>query len=410
MKPEYTLVQRQELSNLGKCKLSYGGKKRIIKTIGLDPIPYRLISYLALYKFYTLQIERTVAKFKGSITTIPLSALQSTKQTAKETYFYMMADSTFIFDDTKITPSEMAQAFRVVGNDGLGDYLKTLDVLKQGVKAEAWDLANMNDARYGNMPASMGKAVAEQSISNAKLGSLLMITMFHETLRREHEADLDYSKFAWINGYQGTYSDKDGNPIKVTVDGEIHLKNQYGVFIANSTKELKELEALKAYAFNLSQNGDKTLAFEAITNQSIPELKKFVREFDEATRRFQESQNQQKNEAVKYAADLNAQVAEADRMSNERIALMKEEYAKERELIKADVSILGLDPNTSNQLDDSKIINDNSKLRLAERKLALEERKANDTVNKNYMDNSIKNKQIETQLQIAKQNKNKYDK
>ena len=41
------------------------------------------------------------------------------------------------------------QSIREVATSAITNYIQMLDNLKQGLKAEAWEAANMNNARFG---------------------------------------------------------------------------------------------------------------------------------------------------------------------------------------------------------------------------------------------------------------------
>ena len=84
--------------------------------------------------------------------------------------FYKLADNTYIYDDSEVPTNVIQNGYRLVGNDAAVNYIKTLIDLRNDVKAEAWDMANMNDSRYGNAAASSTVTNNNQNIIRAKLG------------------------------------------------------------------------------------------------------------------------------------------------------------------------------------------------------------------------------------------------
>lgn len=65
-----------------------------------------------------------------------------------------------------------------------------LDNLKQGLKAEAWEAANMNNARFGDAKDYAGKAVNESNYSQAMTGSVWSLECFNLFRERDYVAIL----------------------------------------------------------------------------------------------------------------------------------------------------------------------------------------------------------------------------
>ena len=336
LKPEEELVQRYDKTSR-TCKLPVGGKEGILNGIPKNPIPVRIVTYLAWDRFIRLQIERSIAKYKSDIWTIPKSMMNPDEAgSSKEKYFYMLADNTLLYDDTLVDLQTVVQGFRVVGNPGLERYLKVLIELRADNKREAWDLANMNEERSGSAANSQTVGNAQQNIYRAKLGSTLMITMFNKALEREHIADLEFSKVAWLDGKVGTYFDKGSNqPITVEIDGIDHLENNYGVFVRNSKAEESKFAAYQNLAFSAGQNGDMSMASEAIMAESTPELHKAIVAYDKAKKEFEQEMQNKKDASAKYMADKAAETADKQMQLTKEIADNKNDSAEEVAYIQA---------------------------------------------------------------------------
>jgi len=377
LKPERSIVQRYDI-NTNHVKLSVGGRQGLLEGIPRNPVPLRMVTYLAFDRFLYLQIERVLAKYKGDIMTIPKSMMNPDEAgSSQEKYFYMLADNTLLYDDTLVDLQTVVQGFRVVGNPGLERYLTVLIQLRDSNKREAYDLANMNEERAGATSQNQTVTNATQNIYRAKLGSTLMITMFNKALEREHQADLEFSKVAWINGKEGTYFDHTtNNPITVQVPEE-HPFIDYGIYVRNSKIEEKKLEDYRALAFNASQNGEPELASEAINAESTPELRQFIKEYSKAKKEFEQSLEQQKNEAVKYAADKASEDTAKLIQKELDIANIKADSAAEVAYINA----MGFNDETKgeNTFSDDQILAQAKNAR-EERKLALAERAQADKV------------------------------
>jgi hypothetical protein len=234
----------------------------------------------------------------------------------------------------------------------------------------------------GQADANGGKGNNENNNANAKVGSTLMIKMFHEALRRDHIADLEFTKVAWINGKTGSYWDSNKNNYQyVTIDEAEGLDTYFGVFVKNSIDEDKKLGDFKKLAFNASQNGDTELAAEAIAADNVPQLMKYIHQHVEAEKKFKEQQAQQEQATQKYVADSTKATADADRASTEKIAANREAHADYRaELAIPEV----LDQNNKSGIESN--IDSN----LKERKLDLEQQNIDINRNKNIHDRAHK--------------------
>jgi hypothetical protein len=335
--PEVEIVQRRDKNNKSVCKLTFGGKRGLLTGIRQNPIPRRIIPYMVLYRIYTLQQERAVARYRGDIALVPQSMINNdVSGTTAEKYFYMKADGTLIYDDS-VVEAQSAQAFRIVGNPGLDNYLSTLNELRKQTKEEAWDLANMNDYRYGNIPADSTVTNSQQNIINAKLGSVLAITMFNSAMERDHVADMEFSKIAWIDGVNDYYMNKDNDLVHVEIDGSEHCETEYGIFIKNAISENRKLKLAEDIAFSASQNGDFGLALKSIMTDDINKLSKYIDEGAKAKQEFEASQKQEEAKNAQAAQKAEIEDKQKDRDLNIELAHIKEDGANARKQI--DVSI-----------------------------------------------------------------------
>lgn len=314
LKPEPTDLQLYDAS--GHVKIPITGKKDLLPNIDNNPIPKRIIANLALYRIITLQIERTMAKYKGSVELIPKSMIVGkTPQETKGKMFYRIADNTIIYDDAVVPPTSAIQGYRIVGNDSLSTYLRTLMDLRIGVKDEAWDMANMNDSRYGNAPASATVTNNQQNIFRAKLGSVLMVYIFNKILERQHTMSAEFMKASNPTGLIGSYFKPNGDTVSFNIDPANLTYEQLGVFVTNGIEEEEVLRQFKDLAV-AGQIGDPELAAKAIVSSNSKEIQKYIKDYGEAKREFEESQS--------------ARLAEIER---EKIAFEKAKMEHEKDML-----------------------------------------------------------------------------
>ena len=332
-KAQPIILQREEINNLNHCKLPYNGLSRLMLLNNPKPIPYRLLPYLALYRLYTLVEERTVSKFKSWLL-IPESILADTgDMTMPERLDTANKDATLIYDDSDIGKQQVAlQNFREVANTAMINYLTTINQVKQSIKQEAYELANMNDQRAGDIQARAGKAVTEMGLNQALMGSVWMLKIFDSFRAADMMANLDAAKIAWIDDFEGSYVDPNTGMInQVKVNGTDFVSSNIGIFVGNSAELNDQLRKLEEIAFNASQNGNFDIAVEAVCNHDIPSLRKYIQEASKAQRELEmqmkqmEGEQQQQLEQIRAQAQaekqrFDAEQAQLDRDSKERIA------------------------------------------------------------------------------------------
>ena len=331
LKPEPIPVQIYDAT--GHNKLPIVGKKGLINGVYINPIPHRIAPNLALYRIVTLQIERQFAKYKGSMEIIPKSMLLGDNGDIKGNMFYRIADGTIIYDDQIVDFNTVAQGYRIVGNDAVTNYIKSLIEFRDTLKSEAWDMANMNESRYGNAPASATVTNNNQNIFRAKLGSVLMITTFNSILLKLYRQLIEYSKVAYANGISGAvHNDAENKITYFNIDSGELTENNYGIFMSNAVLDLNKLEEYKKLAFSASQNGDFDIAMEAIDSNNVSRIRKHVKELVKANKEYQHELELQKQQTLAQINEEKMQSAQADRDNELAKVKLKEELITNRDL------------------------------------------------------------------------------
>ena len=276
--PRPIQLERELLSNVNVCKSPYNGISYIHVSSKKKPIPIRIKDYIVLYKIYTLLEEKWINKFKSWLIT-PESIISDTTEMSTEDRFQQAdIDSIFPFNDAAMQSNPNAMSmFREVATTSVIEYIKVLNEVKQSIKADAWELANMNDARFGSNSQYKGKAVTEYDYNQAIKGTVWSLEMFNSFREKDYMANLDYSRAAWVDGKQGSFVDPNTKEITyVDIDGLSHLGANVGIYIMNSAELNAQAESLKQLAFSLGQNDDPATAAEALTNKNISKLKELV--------------------------------------------------------------------------------------------------------------------------------------
>jgi hypothetical protein len=320
-------IEVQIYDNIGNVKLPIVGKKGLLRNININPVPKRILPSLALSQIINLHIERQLAKYKTPVEVIPMGLLNSTGVDVKGAMFYKLADNTVIYDETKFTPDQLNNAYKVIGNTGISSYIRDLIDLRESIKAEAWDLANMNDARFGQAAASATVRNNEQNLYRAKLGSILMTTMYNNVLAKLHNMCAEYGKVAYDKGLSGSLFGQEGDVNYFNIPGGSLSNAQVGVMVTNSVLEKAKLEEFKKLGFNASQNGDHELAAETISSDSVSSVRQAINKFMERKRQYETEMKQMEQQGQMQI------VEEQQRLEQQKHEFRIAEIEKEQQLI-----------------------------------------------------------------------------
>ena len=151
------------------------------------------------------------------------------------------------------------------------------------------------------------------------------------------------------------------------------------------------------------------MALAAILGENVTQIKETVQRFMEIKRQHEDQLKQadQMLEQQKLEAEITKIQAEGeeDRKTEE----LKYYYELQLKGIDVDMSMVGSGEDTAAK-DRLAQVSEENKSRIAEEKLRLDQQKVQVDLYNKAADRQVKREQMENQLKIAKQNKNRYDK
>ena len=376
-------------------------KYSIIKLI----TPYQIMRNIISY-----HREMVIAKNKMLILLLPESLVASDSE---DKVYKMAADGVLLVDDSEDANSQKMANIRML-NASMGDYITQLTNLMESIKLEAREMVDMNAQRYGEISQYAGKQTTEEAISRSSMGSIIITCTFDELRKRDYQRDIDFSKLAFIDGLQTTFFDDKQERRYLSLDVNSFIYSTYSVMVKNSQKELDKLAQLRQWAFSAAQNGDLDMAIAAITGNNVTQIKDLVNQFM-AIKRQHENELKQADQMLEQAklqnklAEIEAQ-GEQDRLTEQ----LKYQYEMQLKYVDVDMSMLSAANDTSadaaanaNRLKEQAEAN---KTAIAQQKMALEQNKFSADMYNKAADRQVKREQMQNDLQIAKTNKNKYDK
>ena len=242
------------------------------------------------------------------------------------------------------------------------------------------------------------------------MGSVIVEIMMDAIRERDYARDMDYTKLAWIDGLDTSFRDEEGNLKYMSLNVNNHIYADYVIKAKNSYKEKEKLQQLKQFAFNLSQNGDAMMAIAAITGDNVANMKKLIAHFDEVNKNHEQQlkQMEMQNEQMKHQLEIEKIRVKGE--EDRKLAELEGYIKKEIELIEADANMISYNAEVG---DDTKAAGierlNNERIQLEKDKVRIDTLKFKVDMVDKAENRRLKEKDIDTKLQIARMNKNRYD-
>lgn len=387
-------------------KLPYNGIMEVLPMMGKFSIIKLITPYQIMRNIFAYHREMVIAKNKMLILLLPESLIASNTE---DKIYKMAADGVLLVDDTEDANSQKMANIRLL-NANLGSYITELTNLMDATKLEAREMVDMNIQRYGDIAQSAGAATTKEAIARSSMGMVILVQMFDEFRKADYNRDLDYCKLAYIDGLDTSYWNELGQKKYISLDVDTFINSDYSTTVRNDSKELDKVQQLRQWAFSAAQNGELNMALAAITGDNVSQIKATVQKFTELKRQHEE-QMQQTEQMIKQEEIQNKlreieAKGEQDRLTEQ----LKYQYELQLKYIDVDMSLLGQEGSDDGSEKRLAALAEQNKTNIEQQKLQLaREQMYADNYSK-AADRQVKREDIKTKLQIAKTNKNKYDK
>lgn len=387
-------------------KLPYNGMNELFPGFGKFSILDIVTPFQVFYNIVAYHREMVLAKNKLNVLMIAKSLLG---RVPEDTIYKMIADGVLYIDDSEDQGMLRAQQVRFLQNN-IGDYLTQLTNLLADIENTAKMQVDMTPQRYGDIANSAGKGTTQEAIVRGSMGSVIIEYMMDLMRERDYARDMDYSKFAWIDGLDTSYRDDENNLKYVSVDVDKHIYADYVIKAKNSIKEQEKLDQLKQFAFSAAQNGDLTAAVAAIQGDNVAAIVKLINRFNDEKTAHENELKQLDQQLEQMKQEFELQKIQMKGEEDRKTKLLEGEIDKQIELIRADANMVSYPGNVSDtekqegidRLEAQRNAIQQDKNSIERQKMAIDFFNAE-------RDRQVKEKDIDTKLKIAKENKNKYD-
>ena len=388
-------------------KLPYNGITELLPGFGKFSIIDIVTPFQIFYNIVAYQREMAIAKNKLSILLIAKSLLGTKPE---ETIYKMLADGTLYIDDTNDQGMLRAQQVRMIQAD-LSNYIEQLTQLMMDTEQAAKNQCDMTPQRYGEIASYAGKGTTEEAIARGSMGSVIVEFMMDMVRERDYARDLDYSKLAWIDGLDTSYRDDANNLRYVSADIDKHIYADYVIKAKNSVKESEKIDALRQFAFSAAQNGDAKMAVAAIEGDNVAEIVKLINRFQDEKNQHEQQLKQMDQQLAQMNQEFELAKIQAKGEEDRKTEELRGYIDQQIELIRADANMISYPNDTTTEamkqqgaerLEESRNRVEREKNQIAKQAQIM------DLYNKER-DRQVKIEDIKAKVQIAKENKNRYD-
>lgn len=303
-KPKVISYQREILEGVKTVYLPVVGDSGLLLNYVHRPIPKRLKPLNILYKYLYQKILSEISKFNSYVNVIPESLLTSSREfSVKERLQNMYQDNTLIIDDSQASANSL-QALRSIGNSQ-HEYIAKLVEIKDMIKADAWEIADMNNERYGDIDTRGGQGNTREAIIRISTGTLLLFVQFDNYLERLYQAISDYARLVYTSGVNFEFISDTGTVEHVNMNHDKLMSIELGIKFKKAQIEKEKVDIIRNNVVQAAmQNNQFLLGIEAIDSENVSKIKDIAKSIDTANK-----------EREQYMSQLQAQI---DQMKIER--------------------------------------------------------------------------------------------
>lgn len=406
--------QSRSIENPSECKLPYVG--RVYNNVNAQAASFvdLLKPHQYLYNIIWYRLEDELAKAKGKAVIMDLAQLPKSEGMDITEWIHYLNNAGIMFINSfeegtgenagKTSAFNQFTEIDRAASAVIGQYISIIAKIEQLVDR----ISGISLQRQGNTTPSESATGVEQAVRNS---STITAPYFykHDTVKKDVLTQLvGVCRVADSVGKKGRYFVDETYSEMVEIDGTEFADSDYGVFITNGAQHKKKLETINQGAtMALQASSMQIKEFVSLINSNSFAEKRSVLEKGEA-------QSQERLMAVEKQKEEIVLKAEQERTKRE---MEKQSHVSAIAQLESDTKIAVAQINALGFAEDKDVNKDLipdvlqvEKVNLERRKASLDERKQTNQEAIDRKKLELENKKIDTQLKIAKENKNKYDK
>lgn len=405
--------QYHSLEKPKTCKLPYiGSRYNAVNTRNMSLIDLmKPLQYMYIVIWYRLELA--IARDKGRIINMDITQIPKSMGIDVNKWMHYLS----ALGVNLINPYE--EGWDIPGREGgrpaqfqamssqdlsmasvIADYINLLNKIED----MAGEISGISRQRQGEISSSELVGNVQRATIQSSHITEPWFEMHNNVIRRVYTALLNVSKFAW--------SENKKKKLQFVVDdfcrkfielNDDFLYSDFDVFVADSTKENANLEALRTLAQPAIQNG-ATLSDAALilTTDSISEIRRKLKEIEEKRAQMEQEQAQQQQQVQVQIQQMQMEQLAEDRRIKEEDSIRKAQTSIEVAMIQAESRQQPEEPERVEVDTDSE---NQMKTQLAREKNMADERYKQssiaETIRKNKAQEMLKKQELEIKRKQA---------
>lgn len=326
-------VQYRSIDNPSLCKLGFIGAvyndRNSVPTSIVDLVKH----HQYLYNIIMYKMELEIAKAKGKKMVMDIAQIPRSQgiDLEKWMYYFDTLGIAFInsFEEGKGKFAGQVSAFNQFSNidmtlsQSVGQYINILYKIEE----MASELMGVSKQRLGAISNQETVGGVERAVIQSSNITEPLFYLHNEVKRHVLTQLIECSKVAYPAGKKINYILDNMQRIFLTISDEF-IDADYGIFVTNSSKEVKALEDLKQLAQQAISAGMISLkeAVTIIQSQSISEVKHIVTDGEQRMQAEKEREYQSQQEQI-----------QAQQQANMELQKYKDDRLDQREVLKGDI-------------------------------------------------------------------------
>lgn len=335
-------VQYRSMDNPSICKLGYVGTTYYNKNSKPSSLIDLVKHHQYLYNVIMYRMEFEIAKAKGKKMVMDIAQIPKSQGMDMEKWMYYFDSMGLAFINSfeegsgkfagQNSSFNQFTAIDMSLSQAVGQYISILDKIEEQTET----LMGVSRQRQGAISSSETVGGVERAVVQSSHITEPLFYLHAEVKKNVLSAIIETAKVVYPSGKKINYIGDDMTRIMLDLN-EDFIDSEYGVFVTNSSKEIKALEDIRMLAQQMATTGQMKLSslITIFDSNSVADIKA---EIQDAEREMDE----QKQAEMQQAQELQAQAEQAamEQLNYDHDRLDNREYIKgeldiEREQVKA---------------------------------------------------------------------------
>jgi len=375
--------------------------------------PYQVLYNICMNQLWELLEKEIGVVFLGDLKVVP----KKDSQDPIETMLWNAKNRGSLFIDTSPENTGGAVQFNQLSRV---DLTRTAEIqsriqLAQALRTEAYELVGITRQRLGSMTPSETATATKEGLSQSFSQTETWFAWHDNVMQQVYQTMLEMAQYTELQKPTSTlnYLNSELETVFLRITKNELLRELF-VFVTSYAEDRVTLEQLRSLAQPALQNGAELIEiFDLYTAASERSLRKVLEGVQERKSSMQQQQMQQQqqqmemqNQQFQAKMQMDAQQREADAQRED----MNKELDRQNRLDVERLRGIANESSFSQEKDLTPLLIQQTNMAKEQSKQRFEQLKSEEQNKLKSRELDLKEKDIDTKLQIAKQNKNKYDK